>query len=113
MANVKVSGLSTLNHLTSDDLFLVVNDPQGNPESRKISVGNMFANVAIQTSFNNRVTLNANVVVNSNLSLPTLTPPSSNAFVEGRASGSIWFDSGFVYIAIDQNTIKRVPLESF
>lgn len=47
----KVSDLTPLVNVTSDDLLMVVNDPNGSPTSRKISLGNLFGNVNINTAF--------------------------------------------------------------
>jgi hypothetical protein len=71
MADKKVSELSAITNLSGDDLLLVVNDPSGTPTSNKITVGNVFANVAVQSTFKantvfsgNRMTISANVVLN-------------------------------------------------
>lgn len=72
MADKKVSELSAITNLSGDDLLLVVNDPSGTPTSNKITVGNVFANVAVQSTFKantvfsgSRMTITANVIVNS------------------------------------------------
>ena len=47
----KVSDLTPLVNVTSDDLLMVVNDPNGSPTSRKISMGDLLGNVNIDTAF--------------------------------------------------------------
>jgi len=47
----KVTDLTPLVNVTSDDLLLVVNDPNGSPTSRRVSFGNVFGNVNIDTTF--------------------------------------------------------------
>ena len=70
MADKKVSALVAINTLSADDLFMVVNDPAGTPESKKVTVGNLFGNVAVSTTFladttfsGNTATFSANVVI--------------------------------------------------
>lgn len=205
MADKKVSELTALNKLSGDDLLLVVNDPAGTPQSRKISVGNVFGNVEVATTHRAAVTFTSNVVftstkvtstanvavtgdlsvngysvltelnskqiasesaselantnsaiadrlqvanadarflrvdgvvgqnvsgtlsmsssfaanvvsVTSNTGLRLLisgTPSSNNPVTEGMSPGSIAFSNTHMYIAVDNNTIKRVPLENF
>ena len=40
-------------------------------------------------------------------------PTSANAANEGVTAGSIFFSDEFLYIAVDENTLKRVALSSF
>lgn len=47
----KVTDLTPLENVTSDDLLLVVNDPNGNPTSRSVSFGGVFGNVNFNTAF--------------------------------------------------------------
>jgi hypothetical protein len=70
MADKKVSALVAINTLSADDLLMVVNDPAGTPESKKVTVGNLFGNVAVSTTFladttfsGNTATFSANVVI--------------------------------------------------
>ena len=57
-------------------------------------------------------------LVNVNNSLGfTLTkstdPSTSNALTEGVTSGTVFYSNTYLYIATDENTIKRITLESF
>jgi hypothetical protein len=62
MADKKVTELTAITNLSGDDLLLVVNDPLGTPGSRKITVDNVFGNVATNASFTgDRVTVSANL----------------------------------------------------
>jgi hypothetical protein len=62
MADKKVTELTAITNLSGDDLLLVVNDPLGTPGSRKITVDNVFGNVATNASFTgDRVTFSANL----------------------------------------------------
>jgi hypothetical protein len=62
MADKKVSALVTLTNLSQDDLFMVVDDPAGTPTSKKVTVGNLFGNVAVATTHKALTTFTANTV---------------------------------------------------
>lgn len=170
----KVSQLITLANVSSDDLLMVVNDPDGSPTSRKITVGAFFGNASIDSTFTglaikdrmqvanvtsaisaskidtiNTVnqnaltngvtvfsanvvtsvaaqTMNANninvrnvnantVTANVNLILPNPTddPATSNATTESISAGTIFYSNTYLYIATDENTIKRIALSDF
>jgi hypothetical protein len=63
MADKKVSALSAVTSITSDDLFLVVNDPQGTPASNKVSVKSLFASVPANTAIKGLFTTVANTII--------------------------------------------------
>lgn len=183
----KVSDLTPLVNVSSDDLLMVVNDPDGSPTSRKIAVGNFLGNVNIDTvftagliangvsvgagindrlqvanatlQFNNKIDvsntlvllntyqaqtlqkssdnarandqtiLSANIIqsaiantffANTSVSANTFIlrgkatdPASSNALNEGIGAGSIFYSNTHLYVATDENTIKRVTLSDF
>lgn len=126
MADKKVSELTSITNVSGDDLLMVVNDPAGTAGSRKITVSNFLANVSVATVHTNRTTFNANTFINGNVSqvsanvvfsgdvrLPDTTPSSNNATTEGVGVGSIFYDSDYLYIAVNSTTIKRVALSIF
>ena len=184
MADQKVSALSAITNLSTDDLLLVVNDPAGTPTSNKVTVGNLFGNVAVTTTFTantiytgTTATFSANVMVgglniksgvedrmqvanvtstyttntafqsyvaNTNPRVTTLEaqflltsnsittqiltasadkgfrvstkssdPSTSNAATETVTAGTIFYSNTYLYIATDDNTIKRVALTTF
>ena len=148
MADKKVSELSAVTSISSDDLFLVVNDPQGTPASNKVSVKSIFNSVPANTSITGRfsttanntlagttTTISSNTTVSGNLTSSAVAtfsgtlhvtgdkkfvldtrssaPPSSNAATQGLALGTIFYDTGYLYIVTDSNTIKRVALRAF
>ena len=41
------------------------------------------------------------------------TPSTSNAITESVSAGTIFYDDTYLYIAVDENTIKRITLEAF
>ena len=60
MADKKVSALSAITNLSQDDLLLVVDDPAGTPTSKKVTVGNLFGNVVVETTFKKNTTFSSN-----------------------------------------------------
>ena len=62
MADQKVSALSAITNLSTDDLLLVVNDPAGTPTSNKVTVGNLFGNVAVAATHTGVTTFKANTI---------------------------------------------------
>ena len=126
MADKKVSALDAITNLTTDDLLLVVNDPSGTATSRKVTVGNLFGNVAVttthkapttftaNTTFSGTTsTVSANTTFSGNLRMTSDTPSSNNAGSEGYGVGSIWFDENYIYVATASGTIKRAALSTF
>jgi len=133
MADKKVSALAAITNLSKDDLFMVVDDPAGTPASKKVTVGNVFGNVAVATTHKSLVTFTANtnhtgttatfssnVVVTGIATTPTLIvstkssdPATSNATTETVTAGTIFYSNTYLYIATDSNTIKRVALSTF
>ena len=88
----KVTELTALNTPAGEDLLLIVDDPSGTPTTKKVTVSNLFGNVA------------ANVVIYNN------TPANSTITVK---KGTIMFDTSYIYVAVANNTLKRVGLNSF
>ena len=142
MADKKVSALSALASITSDDLFLVVNDPQGTPASYKVSVKNLFASVPANTAIKGLFTTVANTIIagaqanvsanatfSSTVNFTGTTkitgdkkliivtkssdPASGNAVTSNVTAGTIFYSNTHLYIATDSNTIKRVALSTF
>lgn len=106
MATKKVSELTALTAPASEDLLLIVDDPSGAAASKKITVGNLFGNCNSNVALSNTAVLSANTVVIRN----SQTPESSTIAV---TKGTILYDSDYLYIAVDDNVLKRVLLESF
>ena len=65
MADKKVTQLAEVTQVSSDDLFLVVNDPSGSPSSNKVTANNLIGNVRIDSTFYKNTTLQGNVVINA------------------------------------------------
>ena len=64
MADKKVTDLTSLTTGASEDLFLVVDDPNGTPASKSITHKNLFGAVSSNVVISKLTTLNANVTIN-------------------------------------------------
>lgn len=136
MADKKVSALSALSSITSDDLFLVVNNPQGTPTSYKVSAKNMFKSVPANTAIKGLFTTTANTIIAGNqanvsanatfsskvtvsgdkkflITTKSTNPGNSNAVAQSITAGTIFYSNTHLYITTDSNTIKRIALSTF
>ena len=139
MADKKVTDLTSLTTGASEDLFLVVDDPNGTPASKQITHKNLFGAVSSNVVVSKLTTLNANVTINcsntvisSNLNMTSSNGPKfSSGFVTlsvpktvssnnattvlggGGLQGSIFWDTNFLYVATSNTQVKRVALSAF
>lgn len=126
MADKKVTQLTALTTPTAPDLLLIVDDPNGTPVSKKITLKSLFGAVTSNTVFSanvtvsgNRVQLASNVNITKTLTANTVkitfgtTPGSNNATSVGMAVGELRFTNTFLYIAVNATTIKRITLSTF
>jgi phage baseplate assembly protein gpV len=126
MADKKVTQLTALTTPTAPDLLLIVDDPNGTPVSKKITLKSLFGAVTSNTVFSanvtvsgNRVQLASNVNITKTLTANTVkitfgsTPGSNNATSVGMAVGEMRFTNTFLYIAVNATTIKRIALGTF
>lgn len=88
----KVTELTALTSPAGEDLLLIVDDPSGTPTTKKVTVSNLFGNST------------ANVVIFNT------TPANSTITVK---KGTLMFDSSYIYVAVANNLLKRVGLNSF
>ena len=126
MADKKVSQLTALTTTAAPDLLMIVDDPNGTPVSKKITVKNFFGAVPSNTVFSANVTVSgnraqfaSNVNITKTLTANTVkitfgtTPGSNNATTVGMAVGEMRFTNTHLYIAVNATTIKRVALSTF
>jgi hypothetical protein len=126
MADKKVSQLTALTTTAAPDLLMIVDDPNGTPVSKKITVKNFFGSVPSNTVFSANVTVSgnraqfaSNVNVTKTLTANVVkitfgtTPGSNNATTVGMAVGEMRFTNTHLYIAVNATTIKRVALGTF
>ena len=88
----KISELSSLGSPSGDDLLLIVDNPSGTPVTKSVTVSNLLGNST------------ANVVIYN------ATPANSAITIK---KGTLMFDVDYLYVAVANNTIKRISLESF
>lgn len=102
----KISELTALTAVTSEDLLLIVDDPTGTPVTKKVTVSALLSNSSANVTVSNTATLSANnLIIRRNH-----TPANSTIEV---AQGSFFWDSDYLYVAVANNSLKRVSLESF
>lgn len=106
----KISELTAITSLTADDLIMVVNDPNGSPSTNKITVSNLFGNVRVSATFANTTTFSSNTIV-TNFMINNKATPASNT--DNAQMGKMWFDEDYIYVAVANNSIKRVALSNF
>lgn len=94
----RVTDLPALTGPVANDVLLAVDDPDGSPSTRSVTVGELFGNSS--------VVVRANTLVLRTKS----TPANSTPVVE---QGTIWFDADYVYVAVANNVVKRASLASF
>ena len=70
-----------------------------NTVTQKVTINSVLSNTA-----------NANVTVENLKITKTDTPANSTISVAG---GLVWFDSNYMYVAVANNSVKRISLESF
>ena len=139
MADKKVTELAALTTPVSEDTLLIVDNPNGTPASKKITLKNLFGSVTSNVAVTKLSTLTGNVTINcsnttisSNVNVtaakgikltsgfitlgPTTTVSSNNATTvlgSGGLQGSLFYDSSFLYIAVSNTQVKRVALSAF
>ena len=139
MADKKVTQLTSLTTPASEDLMLVIDNPNGTPTSKQITVKNLFGSAPSNTSITGTLTVSANTtlngsntVISSNVNMTSTRGPrtsakwvtiakttgsvSNNATTElgsGGLEGSIFWDEGFLYVATSNTVVKRVALSVF
>lgn len=88
----KISELATTNTAAGTDRIVILKDPAGSPSTRTITVSNLFGNSS------------ANVVIQN------ITPANSTITV---TQGTMFYDNTYLYVAVANNVLKRVTLETF
>ncbi len=135
MADQKVSDLSSLTTPASEDLLRVVDNPNGTPASKSITLKNLFGAVPANTvvdrfttnanttlnGSNTYITANVNAtgistinqlkVANNHLVITTAQTPGSNSAT--GSAGEIAWDTDYIYVCIADNIWKRVAISAF
>jgi hypothetical protein len=117
MADRKVSELPTLTTAAGVDRLYIVDDPNGTPVSKQISLDNLLGTIPANTTFAQTATFNNKVTVaNGFVTLSTSKTVSSNnaeTVLGTGAQGSIFWDTNYLYVAVSNTQIKRVALSVF
>lgn len=134
MADQKVTQKARLTTPSVEDLLMIIDDPNGTPVTKAITIKNLFAAVPGNTVFNARVRTNANTThvgsntvytgnVNfagagftkaNNFHLTVKSnPASNNATTAGLRVGSFLFSNTYGYYVVNSTTIKRFALSTF
>jgi len=79
----KITELTTLSNASPDDLLVIVDDPAGVPETKKITVGRFFGNVATNTVFKSAVSSNGSVSIANTLNVSGVASFTSNISFKG------------------------------
>lgn len=106
MADQKTTQMSSLATPAGEDLLMIIDDPSGAPVNKKITLSTLFGKVPSNLVVNGTVTANTNAIIISN----SQTPANSTITI---AKGSVFYDSDFIYVAVNANSLKRVPLSAF
>lgn len=136
MADRKVSELVELTNPAAEDLFLAVDDPNGTPVSKKVTVGTLAQNLP-NTSITGTISVTANasfsntystysfatnlVSTGSYVSVRTASSVISNnattqfgaPSVDDPHDGKFFWDANYLYVATSNTVIKRVALSDF
>lgn len=88
----KISELSALTAPSGDDFLVIVDDPAGSPATKKVTVANLLSNSS------------------ANVAIRGLTPANSTIAVK---AGTMFYDANYLYVAVANNTLKRITLSSF
>jgi len=139
MADRKITELTALTAPNQKDVLYVVDDPNGTPASKKISLYNLFGSVPANTSISGTLNVSANTTINgantvvsANLNITSTNGPKIDAGVvtlvskttvgsnnattvlgQGGLHGSIFWDENYLYVATSNTQIKRVALSVF
>lgn len=118
----KISELTALTNASGEDLLAIVDDPSGTPETKKITVSSLFANVSTNAAFKSALTVNGNVTIAgnsfftqsahfSNTTIFSVAAPASNT--SSGIVNEIRVDSNYIYVCVANNTWKRVALSNY
>lgn len=103
----KISELTALANASGVDAFVIVdNHSAANAVTKKITLSALFADVASNTVMSGNNILSANTLI---VRYDT-TPANSTVAV---SKGTIWADADYLYVAVANNTIKRIGLSAF
>lgn len=112
----KLSELNSVNSVSSAALVLVTDVAAGNTlASYSISItelmGNLPVNIGLQTGNFLYGDVKANTIYTNNFVLGTLATPANSTI--NVKQGVIFYDTSYLYVAVANNQLMRVPLQAF
>ena len=134
MADKKVTQMTALTATVSPDLLLIIDDPNGTPVGKRVTIKTLFGAIPANTVHNALMKLNANTrihcsntLITSNVNMQTSgifkannvvitrrsSPSTNNALSEGFKEGQIYFSNTYIYVAVNRTTLKRAALSTF
>lgn len=102
----QISELPTTTSVAANATFVVVDNTTAVANTKQISANNLFNNSSFNVTLSNTAILSANTIIIRN----NQTPANSTITV---SKGTIFFDTDYLYIAVANNTLKRILLTSF
>ena len=106
MADQKISDLTAATSIAGEDVIGFVDDPNGTPTNKKITVNEIFGAVPANTVFTGTMGVNGTI-----LNVSTAATPA-NSTATGT-QGDIQWDTSYVYVCTATDTWKRIALTSF
>lgn len=89
----KITQLDEILSASGDDFVVIVNDPGGIPSTKKITALNLLGNSTV------------------NVAITSISPANSTMTAIKR--GHVFYDLNYIYVAVEDNLIKRVALSLF
>ena len=102
----QISELPTTTSVAANATFVVVDNTTAVANTKQISANNLFNNSSFNVTLSNTAILSANTIIIRN----NQSPANSTITV---SKGTIFFDTNYLYIAVANNTLKRILLTSF
>lgn len=102
----QISELPTATSVAANATFVVVDNSTAVANTKQISANNLFNNSSISITLSNTSILSANTIILRN----NQTPANSTITIQ---KGTILFDTDYLYIAVANNTLKRIALTAF
>jgi hypothetical protein len=105
----KISELTATTTANSADLMILVTDTDGTPTTQHLRAGRLLTQ-GLKANFANTSTSQLSVGSDRIVIEEGKTPSSASMTI---TQGSIFYDNSYMYVAIANNTIKRVALSSW
>lgn len=110
LPQANIASLPSITSANNADIVAVQQDPDSSSRAlKKITIGNLTAHFA-RTNSNTTFLDDAAVSINNLIIRRKATPANSTVEVTG---GSVFYDNNYIYVAVSNNNLKRVALESF